>query len=72
MFGVFCCANFCFAWFFVKETKLKTLEEMDILFGAVDAQRRAEDIENALSVERKELQLHEHVEQTVPAGELKS
>ena len=72
MFGIFCCANCVFAFFVIKETKRKTLEEMDVLFGAVDAQRRAEDIENAISVEKKELHMSEHVEQAVPAGELKS
>lgn len=73
MFGIFCIANFMFVFFFIQETKRKTLEDMDILFGTVDAQKRAQDIEAAISVEKKELQLHDHVEQAVSApAELKS
>jgi sugar porter (SP) family MFS transporter len=48
MFGVFCMAMGVWAFFFIKETKGKTLEDMDILFGAVDAQQRAMDIEMVL------------------------
>ena len=65
MFGIFCIANF----FFIPETKRKTLEDMDILFGTVDAEKRAVDIVAAISVEKKELQLNSRIEQaaTVPA-----
>jgi hypothetical protein len=45
VFGVFCMAMGVWVFFSVKETKGKTLEDMDILFGAVDAQQRALDIE---------------------------
>jgi sugar porter (SP) family MFS transporter len=48
MFGVFCMAMGVWAFFFIKETKAKTLEDMDILFGAVDAEQRAVDIEMVL------------------------
>lgn len=48
MFGIFCLAMGIWVFFFVKETKGKTLEEMDIIFGAVDAERRAADIEQVL------------------------
>lgn len=67
MFGIFCVANFCFVLFFIPETKRKTLEDMDILFGTVDAQKRAVDIEAAISVEKKELHLKDHVEQAPSA-----
>jgi MFS family permease len=45
MFGIFCFANGLFAFFFIKETKGKTLEEMDVLFGTVNAEQRAHDVE---------------------------
>jgi hypothetical protein len=48
MFGIFCAANFVFVWFFVKETKGRTLEDMEILFGTVDADVRAADVERML------------------------
>jgi hypothetical protein len=48
MFGIFCCAMGVWVFFFVKETKGRTLEDMDILFGAVDAQQRAVDVEMML------------------------
>lgn len=73
MFGIFCIANFFFVFFFIPETKRKTLEDMDILFGTVDAQKRAVDIEAAISVEKKELQLNSHIERAAPApAEFKS
>lgn len=42
-----------FAFFFIKETKGRTLEDMDVLFGAVTAEQRAEDVERSLAVEQK-------------------
>jgi MFS family permease len=48
MFGIFCAANFAFVWFFVKETKGRTLEDMEILFGTVEADVRAADVERML------------------------
>ncbi|KAF8849604.1 general substrate transporter [Acephala macrosclerotiorum] len=48
MFGIFCAANFTFVFFFVKETKGRTLEDMDVLFGTVDAEVRAADVERVL------------------------
>jgi sugar porter (SP) family MFS transporter len=48
MFGVFCCAMGVWVFVFVRETKGRTLEEMDILFGAVDEERRRRDIEIVL------------------------
>lgn len=32
-FAAFCLLSFAFVWFFVPETKGKTLEEMDTVFG---------------------------------------
>lgn len=49
-----------FAFLFIKETKGRTLEDMDVLFGAVTAEQRAEDVERTLAVEKKDvLQLEE-------------
>lgn len=48
MFGIFCAANFAFVFFFIKETKGRTLEDMEILFGTVEADVRAADIERML------------------------
>jgi hypothetical protein len=48
MFNVFCLAMGVWVFFFVEETKGKTLEDMDVLFGTVDAAQRAVDIEMAL------------------------
>jgi hypothetical protein len=35
-------------FFFIKETKGRSLEDMDILFGTVDADQRAVDVERML------------------------
>jgi hypothetical protein len=72
MFGIFCFADTVYAFFFIRETKRKTLEDMDILFGTVDAEKRAADVEAAISVEKKELQLQEHVERPAEPTEVKS
>ncbi|KAF5554633.1 quinate permease [Fusarium mexicanum] len=48
MFGIFCFANFAFVFFFIKETKGRSLEEMDVLFGMVDQDQRRADYEKAL------------------------
>lgn len=48
MFGIFCTAMGVFVTIFVKETKGRTLEEMDLLFGAVNEEQRRVDIENTL------------------------
>ncbi|KAF2241946.1 quinate permease [Trematosphaeria pertusa] len=53
MFGIFCLAMGVFAFFFIKETKGRTLEDMDVLFGAVTAEQRAQDLERSLAVEKK-------------------
>src|ERR1700753_468634 len=52
MFGIFCIANGTFVFFFIKETKGRTLEDMDVLFGTIDAQRRQEDVERVLANEK--------------------
>lgn len=48
MFGIFCYANGVFIIFFIKETKGRTLEEMDVLFGLVSEDQRKADIDHAL------------------------
>ena len=52
MFGIFCVAMGVFVWVFVPETKQLTLEEIDVVFGAVDAETRAKDVEKAIEVEK--------------------
>jgi hypothetical protein len=67
-------ANFCFVFFFIKETKGRTLEDMDILFGTVNEEQRAADVERMMD----KAIMHEEVEHTsiapgnissVPLGE---
>ncbi|KAF2814490.1 quinate permease [Mytilinidion resinicola] len=53
MFGIFCMSMGIFAFFFIKETRRLKLEDMDILFGRVTAEQRAEDVERTLAVEKK-------------------
>lgn len=48
MFGIFCMSMGIWVFFFVKETKGRSLEDMDILFGTVNAEQRAEDVEKVL------------------------
>lgn len=67
MFGIFCLANFTFVFFFIKETKGRSLEDMDILFGTVDAEQRAADVENVLHA--KEEYVHEEDTTAAPRGE---
>lgn len=52
MFGVFCLGNGLFAFFFIKETKGRTLESMDVLFGAVDSEQRDRDVGRMLEIEK--------------------
>ena len=42
-----------FATFFIKETKGKTLEEIDILFGDVSAEQRLQDVEAGMKEEQR-------------------
>ena len=51
-----------FVFFFIKETKGLTLEDMDVLFGTVDAQTRAKDLEVAIADEEKIAHEHTHHE----------
>lgn len=61
MFGVFCTAMGIFVAIFVRETKGRTLEEMDLVFGAIDEEQRRADVEHTL---RKQEATHtEHVEE---------
>lgn len=48
MFGCFCTGMGVFVTFFVKETKGKTLEEMDLVFGSIDEAQRRADVEATL------------------------
>jgi len=68
MFGIFCLANFVFVWFFIKETKGRTLEDMDIIFGTVQAEQRAADVEAMVH----KAHLHGEVEHVDVAPETKA
>lgn len=48
MFAIFCLAMCIFVFFFLKETKSRTLEEMDVIFGTVDEAQRRADVEHVL------------------------
>ncbi|RAL14472.1 sugar porter family MFS transporter [Aspergillus homomorphus CBS 101889] len=48
MFGIFCVAAGIFVIFFAKETKGRSLEDMDVLFGAVDEGERKEAVEHTM------------------------
>ncbi|KAH8651404.1 general substrate transporter [Xylariales sp. PMI_506] len=48
MFGIFCVANSLFAFFLMRETKGKSLEEMDVLFGNVTEEQRRADVDQVL------------------------
>lgn len=59
MFGIFCMCMGIFSFLFIKETKGRTLEDMDVLFGAVSAEQRAQDVERSMAVENKNMELEE-------------
>jgi hypothetical protein len=60
MFAIFCTAMGVFVAIFVKETKGRTLEDMDLIFGAVDAEERQADVEQTLH--KNDITHAEHVE----------
>jgi hypothetical protein len=64
MFGVFCLANFTFVFFFIKETKNRTLESMDVLFGAVDSEQRDRDVGRMLEIEKGIMSVDAHGNKT--------
>ena len=53
MFGIFCTAMGVFVLFFLKETSGRSLEDTDILFGAVSEEQRRKDVEMAKAEEYK-------------------
>lgn len=62
MFAIFCLSMSVFAFFFIKETKGRSLEEIDLLFGDVTAAQRAEDVEKSIAVENKKRELEQKEE----------
>ena len=52
MFGIFCTAMGVWCFFFIKETKGRTLESMDVLFGFVDEATRKQDLEHNIEEEK--------------------
>ncbi|KAJ5097026.1 hypothetical protein N7456_007747 [Penicillium angulare] len=59
MFGVFCTAMGIFVAIFVKETKGRTLEDMDLIFGSIDPEQRNADVEQTLH--KHDVEHEEHV-----------
>jgi hypothetical protein len=53
MFGCFCTAMGVFVLIFLKDTTGRSLEEMDILFGAITPEQRRKDVELAVAEEYK-------------------
>lgn len=60
MFGILCASMGIFVMIFLKETKGRTLEEIDLIFGAVDEQQRRADVEHSL--QKSQVTHEEHVE----------
>jgi hypothetical protein len=56
MFGIFCLSMCTFVFFFIKETKGATLEEMDIIFGLVTEEQRKADVDHVF---HKEVELQD-------------
>jgi hypothetical protein len=48
MYAIFCLANAAFAFFFVKETKGRTLEEMNTIFATVELGGHSEKSERVM------------------------
>lgn len=51
-----------FVFFFIRETKGHTLEDMDLIFGAIDQQQRTNDIERVLERKHGNTEAKEEVE----------
>lgn len=49
MFGIFCLAMGVFVFFFLKETKGRSLEDMDMVFGEVTEESRRNAVEQTLN-----------------------
>ena len=69
MFGIFCAANFVFVFFFIKETKGRSLEDMDLIFGTVEAEQRAADVERMM---HKGMHEDDQIEDVAAAPETKT
>jgi len=72
MFGCFCLGMFVFVFFFIKETKGRTLESMDVLFGTIDADKRAVDVEMMMEVEKGMIAHSEHAAPQAAPTELQT
>ena len=60
MFGIFCLSMGVWVFFFIKETKGRSLEDMDILFGTVNEQQRQADVERVLHKQTMHMDGEEH------------
>jgi hypothetical protein len=69
MFGCFCTAMGVFVLIFLKDTTGRSLEEMDILFGAITPEQRRKDVELAVAEEYKVDPHAQHVDR-VEEGEV--
>ncbi|KAJ5247153.1 general substrate transporter [Penicillium chermesinum] len=67
MFAIFCTAMGITVFLCVKETKGRTLEEMDVLFGTIDVEQRNADVEATL--QKHDVEHEEHVGPTKAPGE---
>lgn len=65
MFGIFCSAMCIFVIIFFKETKGRSLEDMDLIFGAIDEDQRRADVEHTL--QKTQMMHGEHAETTETA-----
>lgn len=70
MFGVFCIAMGIFVLLFMKETKGRTLEDMDMVFGAVTEEERHHAVEQTLN--KGVVTTHHDEEATTGTREIKS
>ncbi|KAI7474331.1 general substrate transporter [Hortaea werneckii] len=62
IYGSFCFSMFFFVWFFIPETKGKSLEEMDDLFGVTELVKHVEEEKGIACNDRKEPSVTEQIE----------
>lgn len=68
MFGIFCASMGVWVFFFIKETKGRSLEDMDILFGSIAEEQRRADVEQVLHKAVLGHELDGEIEKEAPMG----